>query len=215
MEHYFTNNENLKSELITIVYKCDDDEFTFFSDNGVFSKKKIDFGSNLLIKTIIKHFKTICKHKYYVFNECRQCGITWQGIKHDLSKFGKTEFISSAKYFQGNRSPIDAEKEDCGYSVAWQHHKGHNPHHWEYYLETPEQAAEIPKLNVAEMLLDWIAMSMKFKNSPITWYNQNKDRMILHKKTRDNIERVLSILSMETQYPFRIHKRTRTRHVKK
>ena len=53
MEHYFTNNENLKSELITIVYKCDDDEFTFFSDNGVFSKKKIDFGSNLLIKTII------------------------------------------------------------------------------------------------------------------------------------------------------------------
>jgi 16S rRNA (guanine1207-N2)-methyltransferase len=53
LEHYFTNNENLKSELITIVYKCDDDEFTFFSDNGVFSKKKIDFGSNLLIKTII------------------------------------------------------------------------------------------------------------------------------------------------------------------
>ena len=55
LEHYFTNNENLKSELITIVYKCDDNEFTFFSDNGVFSKKKIDFGSNLLIKTIIKN----------------------------------------------------------------------------------------------------------------------------------------------------------------
>ena len=53
MNQYFNNNENLKSELITIVYKCDDDEFTFFSDNGVFSKKKIDFGSNLLIKTII------------------------------------------------------------------------------------------------------------------------------------------------------------------
>lgn len=55
MEHYFTNNENLKSELITIVYKCDDNEFTFFSDNGVFSKRKIDFGSNLLIETIIKN----------------------------------------------------------------------------------------------------------------------------------------------------------------
>ncbi len=55
MEHYFTNNENLKSELITINYKCDDNEFTFFSDNGVFSKRKIDFGSNLLIETIIKN----------------------------------------------------------------------------------------------------------------------------------------------------------------
>lgn len=55
MEHYFTNNENLKSELITIVYKFDDNEFTFFSDNGVFSKNKIDFGSNLLIHTIVKN----------------------------------------------------------------------------------------------------------------------------------------------------------------
>ena len=55
MEHYFTNNENLKSELIAINYKCDDNEFTFFSDNGVFSKRKIDFGSNLLIETIIKN----------------------------------------------------------------------------------------------------------------------------------------------------------------
>ncbi len=55
MEHYFTNNENLKSELITIVYKCDDNEFTFFSDNGVFSKKRVDFGSNLLIHTLIKN----------------------------------------------------------------------------------------------------------------------------------------------------------------
>ena len=57
MEHYFTNNENLKSELITIIYKCDDEEFTFFSDNGVFSKNKVDFRSNLLIKTIIKNVK--------------------------------------------------------------------------------------------------------------------------------------------------------------
>ena len=55
MEHYFTNNTNLKSELRKIVYKIDDREFTFFSDNGVFSKDKIDFGSDLLIKTIIKN----------------------------------------------------------------------------------------------------------------------------------------------------------------
>ncbi len=55
MEHYFTNNTNLKSELRKIVYKIDDREFAFFSDNGIFSKDKVDFGSDLLIKTIIKN----------------------------------------------------------------------------------------------------------------------------------------------------------------
>ena len=57
MEHYFTNNTNLKSELRTIIYKIDDKEFTFFSDNGVFSKDKVDFGSSLLVKTIIDNKK--------------------------------------------------------------------------------------------------------------------------------------------------------------
>ena len=57
MEHYFTNNTNLKSELRTIIYKIDDKEFTFFSDNGVFSKDRVDFGSSLLVKTIIENKK--------------------------------------------------------------------------------------------------------------------------------------------------------------
>lgn len=57
-----------------------------------------------------KHFKTICKHKHEVMKVCWLCGITWQGIIHDLSKFSPVEFNSSAKYFQGNRSPIEAEK---------------------------------------------------------------------------------------------------------
>ena len=77
----------------------------------------------------LKHFKTVCKHKYYVFKECAACGLFWQGLVHDLSKFSPVEFASSAKYFQGNRSPIDAEKEAIGYSTAWLHHKGHNKHH--------------------------------------------------------------------------------------
>ena len=62
---------------------------------------------------ILKHLKTVLIHKWYVFKECVSCGIIWQGIIHDLSKFSFTEFISSAKYFQGNRSPINAEKEDA------------------------------------------------------------------------------------------------------
>lgn len=55
MEHYFTNNENLKSNFRTIIYKHDDITLKFTSDLGVFSKDKVDFGSNLLIDTYFNH----------------------------------------------------------------------------------------------------------------------------------------------------------------
>ena len=35
LEHYFTNNENLKSELRKLIYNYEDVSFEFFSDNGV------------------------------------------------------------------------------------------------------------------------------------------------------------------------------------
>ena len=54
MEHYFTNNEQLKSELRDITYTLDDTNFTFISDNGVFSKNKIDYGSKFLVETMLK-----------------------------------------------------------------------------------------------------------------------------------------------------------------
>ena len=62
LEHYFTNNESLKSELRTIEYRYKENNFTFYSDNGVFSKNKIDFGSRLLLETIVEektNFETI------------------------------------------------------------------------------------------------------------------------------------------------------------
>ena len=51
MEHYFTNNQNLKSELRDINFSFDAYNFTFKSDNGVFSKNKIDYASLFLVKT--------------------------------------------------------------------------------------------------------------------------------------------------------------------
>ena len=54
LEHYFTNNKELKSEFRTIKYNYDSYTFTFTSDNGVFSKDKIDFGSKTLIETFLK-----------------------------------------------------------------------------------------------------------------------------------------------------------------
>ena len=59
LNQYFTNNENLKSERRIIKYDYDSICFEFISDNGVFSKDKIDFGSKLLEDTYLKNKKNI------------------------------------------------------------------------------------------------------------------------------------------------------------
>jgi len=51
---YFENNPNLASNQIEISYYIKGNVMTFFSDNGVFSKSQVDFGSSLLIKTLPK-----------------------------------------------------------------------------------------------------------------------------------------------------------------
>lgn len=59
MNQYFTNNNNLKSERRIIKYEYDSSCYEFISDNGVFSKDRIDFGSRLLVDTYLKSKKNI------------------------------------------------------------------------------------------------------------------------------------------------------------
>lgn len=53
MEHYFTNNTDLPSNFRTIIYKINGSVLEFTSDLGVFSKNKVDYGSDLLIRTFL------------------------------------------------------------------------------------------------------------------------------------------------------------------
>jgi len=53
MSHYFTN-ENIASNLSKISVKINDKSFTFFTDNGIFSKKGLDFGSRSLLNSLLK-----------------------------------------------------------------------------------------------------------------------------------------------------------------
>lgn len=140
-----------------------------------------------------KHFKTIAKHKVIVMYNCFRAGIIWRGLAHDNSKFGPTEFFSSAKYFQGTRSPIDAEKEIKGYSLAWQHHKGHNPHHWEYWIDNvgdyKNTPCKIPYNYVVEMICDWIGAGKVYsadkwnQHEPLAYYLKVRESRIIHPDT--------------------------------
>lgn len=142
-----------------------------------------------------KHFKTVIRHKYVVFKECKSCGILWQGLIHDMSKFSPIEFFSSARYFQGTRSPIEAEKDTTGYSKAWLHHKGHNKHHWEYWTDFDDNGdiipIEIPIKYVVEMACDWVGAGMVYskekwtQSEPINYFHKVRKGRHFHPKTEE------------------------------
>ena len=65
----------------------------------------------------VKHFCTITKHKILVMKECFRVGLYRQGLLHDLSKYSWTEFRVGCRYYQGTRSPNNAEREDKGSTI--------------------------------------------------------------------------------------------------
>lgn len=156
---------------------------------------------------IWKHLKTVCKHKAIVLKECFACGLVWQGITHDLSKFSPTEFVSSAKYFQGTRSPIEAEKAAVGYSAAWLHHKGRNPHHWEYWTDFGENgeviANRIPRKYVIEMVCDWIGAGKAYggdawtQSEPLKYYINVRNGRHFHPDTEAELLKYLECIAYE------------------
>jgi len=52
MSMYFENDETLKSNKQTIKIKYKDITLDFYTDNGVFSKEKFDYGSRLLLENL-------------------------------------------------------------------------------------------------------------------------------------------------------------------
>ena len=57
MNHYFTNNNNLKSDKKIIKINFNNQNISLYTDNGVFSKEHFDYGSKLLINNFIKEEK--------------------------------------------------------------------------------------------------------------------------------------------------------------
>ena len=52
MAHYFEYNRSLKSEEREIIVNIKGQKFRFITDNGVFSKKGLDFGTRTLLETL-------------------------------------------------------------------------------------------------------------------------------------------------------------------
>lgn len=162
-----------------------------------------------------KHFCTITRHKNLVLIGCFKIGLYKQGILHDLSKYGPTEFLVGCKYYQGYMSPNNAERLDKGYSSAWLHHKGRNKHHLEYWIDyavaedsdgddhTTMVGMKMPIKYVCEMFIDRVSASKNYlkdkytDNSPLTYYEKSYTHYIINEDTAALLEFLLKMLSVK------------------
>lgn len=111
--------------------------------------------------------------------------------KHDIDKYTPTMFDAYRQWFYPTCIECpDKKKMD----EAFELHILNNPHHWQYW-----QQSEIPtniKANkdyyLIEMVCDWIAMGILFKNTATEYYNKNKDSIKLMSEDKIIIEHLLT-----------------------
>lgn len=154
----------------------------------------------------IKHLKVICHHRHLVIKHCFKAGILMRGLLHDLSKFSPVEFFTGAKYYLGNRSPNERERELFGYSKAWLHHKGRNKHHFEYWNDVNPatkryEPVKMPTKYLIEMFCDRVAASKTYQGDaytdehPINYFLRGNARLSMHKETAETLEMLLRMLA--------------------
>ena len=157
---------------------------------------------------LFDHLHTVNTHRRLVRHYCWKLGLVWQGLTHDLSKYSPTEFWRSVKYYQGYRSPNDAERIANGVSLSWLHHKGRNLHHFEYWIDYCLRedgsvyigGCKMPKKYVAEMFCDRIAACRVYQKekytdaSPWEYYDRSKGHYMLHPETRALLEKLLKMV---------------------
>lgn len=125
----------------------------------------------ITLKKTLGHFKTVLVHKFWVFHYACKLGIFWRGLVHDNSKFSPVEFWESVRYWDGKRSPIPICKAYKGYSLAWQHHKGRNSHHYEYWVDNLDRggkAIKMPWKDMLELVADWLGAGKAYQGKDFT-----------------------------------------------
>ena len=131
-----------------------------------------------------EHINNVRKAWLEVQDKCQDMRFIWDDfvyhrlgmevLNHDLSKLLEQEFVQYRKAF----FPADGEpKYDM--AEAWEHHKANNPHHWENWTQRGNYDPYEWEINCAHMVIDWMAMGYKFKDTARQYYEKNKERIEL------------------------------------
>lgn len=149
---------------------------------------------------IFEHIENV-KKAFYKYGEllCNELNLDFiemenQIAEHDDSKWSDEEFdLYRKKFF-----PVDGETiSDYEYNVAWLHHIHNNPHHPEYWVfydidNNKVSVYDMPDNYIFEMLLDWIAMGMKFNDPCYEYYRRKGKEKLFKQSTRSKVEYLLN-----------------------
>jgi len=149
------------------------------------------------LKDHLAYTRYIVRHKWFVLRASRITGAPlWLAIIHDWTKLLPDEWNAYRKaFYSSDGTPGYRETEEFG--RAWSRHQKRNPHHWQFWTVIWDRgettALRMPKKYVKEMVADWIGAGLAAtgKVQVISWYEKNKNNMILHPDTRDFVEYLL------------------------
>ncbi len=147
--------------------------------------------------------------------------------EHDISKNTIKEYDAYDNYFyQGGYSTEEGRE---AFDLAFLHHIHNNPHHWHYWVLVDDdshehsdgvslKALEIPDIYILEMICDWWSFSWKKYFELLTsgtssesnrqkalyevydWYDSHKNSIVMHKNTRDKVEKLLEAIKNRIPY---------------
>jgi len=146
------------------------------------------------IKNVEKAWKEIqekCKDMSFVYDDCKWGMLDHWIENHDISKLSQEEFVPYRVRFRPtqNESPknVLGQEEDTlkqkiieeNFQKAWNHHIENNDHHWEKWTNESYYFPYSQELHCAHMIVDWLAMSYEFGDSPREYYQKNKTKIKL------------------------------------
>ena len=152
------------------------------------------------MKRHLAYLRYLLAHKKWVYVAGRQLGLSrWRLLIHDWHKFLPGEWFPYAEAFynpDGTKSKY-AEREP--FKHAWNRHQKRGRHHWQAWVLVWDRGdvepLEMPLVFAAEMVADWhgAGRAITGKWDTASWYARNKDKIRLHPKTRELVEKLLTL----------------------
>ena len=121
-----------------------------------------------------------------------------RGCRHDESKYSEIEmmgYMTHVPRFKHVEYMSEGYKEILkDMRETLDHHYSHNSHHPEYYKEGINN---MNLIDVIEMICDWwsFSWSQDKLEEIFNWYHEHKDYIMLHPKTRKEVENILKTMA--------------------
>ena len=111
--------------------------------------------------------------------------------------------MENIRHYNPKTSPINIAKSIYGWSSAWQHHKGRNSHHYEYWVDDLDHGAKMIRMpfdDVLELICDGLGASIAYNwkvrgiyfNEWNWWINGPLKNARMHPHTRAFIHLMLT-----------------------